>query len=135
MGNIIRLRVKWLDEGEKFINYFLNLENRYYINKIIFKFINEDNNKDNIIEQFEILNEVELFYKIFYIRNIYSNNEYNLNEFLVDVNVDKFNYVEMILLEGEIIYREVVFVLKNMLNNKSLGSDGFIIEFFKFFWK
>lgn len=135
MGNIIRLCVKWLDEGEKFINYFLNLENRYYINKIIFKFINEDNNKDNIIEQFEILNEVELFYKIFYIRNIYSNNEYNLNEFLVDVNVDKFNYVEMILLEGEIIYREVVFVLINMLNNKSLGSDGFIIEFFKFFWK
>lgn len=49
--------------------------------------------------------------------------------------MDKFNYIEMILLEGEIIYREVVFVLINMLNNKSLGSDGFIIEFFKFFWK
>lgn len=47
--------------------------------------------------------------------------------------MDKLYDVEMILLEDEIIYREVVFVLINMLNNKSLGSDGFIIEFFNFF--
>lgn len=39
MGNLVRLWVKWLSEGEKFISYFLNLENRYYVNKIIFKFI------------------------------------------------------------------------------------------------
>lgn len=38
-------------------------------------------------------------------------------------------------LEGYIINEEVLLVLKNMKNNKSLGSDGFSIEFFKFFWK
>lgn len=27
IGSMVRFRVKWVDEGEKFINYFLNLEN------------------------------------------------------------------------------------------------------------
>ena len=30
---------------------------------------------------------------------------------------------------------EIYTVLKNMKNNKSPGSDGFTVEFYKFFWK
>lgn len=133
MGNIIRSRAKWLDEGEKPTNYFLNLENRHYTNKIIPKLINENNNKDNITEQSEILKEVESFYKNLYTRNTHSNKEYNLNELLVDTTVDKLDYAEMISLE--ITHGEAASVLINMSNNKSPGSDGFTTEFFKFFWK
>lgn len=135
MGNIIRSRAKWLDEGEKPTNYFLNLENRHYTNKIIPKLINENNNKDNITEQSEIFKEVESFYKNLYTRNTHSNKEYNLNELLVDTTVDKLDYAEMISLEGEITHGEAASVLINMSNNKSPGSDGFTTEFFKFFWK
>lgn len=127
-------RAKWLDEGETPTNYFLNLENRHYTNKMIPKPINEDNNKDNIIEQSEILNEVESFYKTLYTRNTHSNNEYNLNELLVDTTVDKLHDAEMISLEDEITHREAASVLINMSNNKSPGSDGFTTEFFYFFF-
>ena len=37
-------------------------------------------------------------------------------------------------MEGEILYSELGFALKNMKNNKSPGLDGFILEFFNFFW-
>ena len=38
-------------------------------------------------------------------------------------------------MEGKITYEEAGTVLKNMKNNKSPGSDGYTVEFFKFFWK
>ena len=38
-------------------------------------------------------------------------------------------------LEGEITLDEASVALKNMKNNKSPGSDGFTVEFFKFFWR
>ena len=38
-------------------------------------------------------------------------------------------------LEGEITLDEASVALKSMKNNKSPGSDGFTVEFFKFFWR
>ena len=38
-------------------------------------------------------------------------------------------------LEGKLTYQEASFALKNMKNNTSPGSDGYTVEFFKFFWK
>ena len=38
-------------------------------------------------------------------------------------------------LEGKITYDELLFALKRAKNNKSPGSDGFTVEFFKFFWQ
>lgn len=37
-------------------------------------------------------------------------------------------------LELEIIKKEILEVLKLFKNDKLLGIDGFIVEFFKFFW-
>ena len=38
------------------------------------------------------------------------------------------------LLEGDIKYSELAEALKNIKNSKTLGNDGFTVEFFKFFW-
>ena len=38
-------------------------------------------------------------------------------------------------LEGKITLDEASVALKKMKNNKSPGSDGFTVEFFKFFWR
>lgn len=45
MGSLVCLCFKWINEGEKLINYFLNLENCYYISKIILKIILIENNE------------------------------------------------------------------------------------------
>lgn len=49
-------------------------------------------------------------------------------------NLLKLSENELISFEGFIIKNEVLFFFKNMKNEKSLGFDGFICEFFKFFW-
>ena len=38
-------------------------------------------------------------------------------------------------LEGKIQYGELIQAVKHMKNNKTPGTDGYPIEFFKFFWK
>ena len=38
-------------------------------------------------------------------------------------------------LEGQITYEEAAKALKNMKNDKSPGTDGMTVNFFKFFWK
>lgn len=39
---VVRFKVKWIDEGEECICYFLNLENKFYMNKIILKLLIEE---------------------------------------------------------------------------------------------
>ena len=50
------------------------------------------------------------------------------------VNLPKFSDDERDSLEGKITLYEAGLALKRMTNNKSPGSDGFTVEFFKFFW-
>ena len=38
-------------------------------------------------------------------------------------------------LKGEILYEELTEAAKSMKNGKSPGSDGFPVEFSKFYWK
>ena len=82
IGSIVRSRAKWTEEGEKPTNYFLNLENRHYTNKIIPKLIKEENQKE-IVNQKAILNELEHFIERFMMltTNIMT---ISLNEILID---------------------------------------------------
>lgn len=66
IGYMIRGKVRWVEEGEKFIRYFCNLENCNYINKIIKKL--ELEGSGMIYDQVEIFNEVKIFYKNFYVK-------------------------------------------------------------------
>lgn len=137
-GCMVRSRAKWINEGEKPSNYFLNLENRHFTNKIIPKVIIVENDvQREIIKQEDILMEVENFY-----RNLYSSNR-NINEkadgkisdILKDFSVPKLSDGEKKSIEGYITHKEASIILKDMSNNKSPGSDGFTAEFFKIFWK
>ena len=87
IGSIVRSRAKWTEEGEKPTNYFLNLENRHYTNKIIPKLIKEEN-QEEIVNQIAILNEIEQFYRKLYDAND-KHNDYNLNEILIDPTIKK----------------------------------------------
>jgi len=130
-GAMVRSRAKWITDGERPTNYFCSLENRNFINKIIPKL---ETNGVVVTKQRDILDEVKKFYN-----NLYSERKdiqnIDLNTLIQHTNINKLNQSESESLEGLITYEETYQTLKNMKNNKSPGSDGFTVEFFKCFWK
>ena len=133
-GVIVRSRVRWAEEGEKPTRYFCSLESRNYVNKIIPKVVKDDGSA--ITKQEDILNEVKNFYKKLY-GSFDDNAEQDLeiqNLFNSISSNPKLNEDDKIHLEGELSEEEILVVLKKMKNNKSPGSDGFTVEFFKFFY-
>ena len=111
------------------------MESRNFTSKIIPKV--EKENGVTVTNQHEILQEIKLYYKNLY-ENRDSENNCNLQDIkdgLGGVNFRKLTEEEQESLEGEITYKEASETLKNMKNNKTPGSDGFSVEFFKFFWK
>ena len=132
-GLFVRTRMKWIESGEKPTKYFLSLEKRNYVNKTVRKLTLENGNV--LIQQEDILGEIERFYK-----NLYSNFDYTLTDVNLDTIIDKqcINILDESMaknLEGLITKHEALLALKSMKNDKSPGSDGFNVEFFKFFWK
>lgn len=134
IGNLIRSRAKWINEGEKPTIYFINLENRNFTKKVIPKLTRIEKNKHiEITEQTEILPQVENFYKTLYTPQSLSEENIDLHAFLKDYNVPKVNSNDSVHLQGKMLYSEALSVLKNMTNNKSPGSDGFTAKNFKVF--
>jgi len=82
----------------------------------------------------DIEQEVFNFYSKLYTDNEHNIKEVNLSNMLEE-NTPKLSNLDSLSLEGKITVEEAAIVLKNMKNNKSPGSSGFNVEFFKFFWK
>ena len=125
---MLRSRSRYEDLGEKPSNYFFNLENRNYNNKVMNKLVNEKG--EEFFETKDILGCQKDFYQ-----NLYFN-QTNIDETpLQDVlgeNANKLSDEKSATLEGEISYTEIANALKNMKNNKSPGLDGFTVEFSSF---
>ena len=87
--------------------------------------------KDPIYDKSHIRAEVRKFYSSLYSRTEVENGR------LSDLvhNLPTLNDNEANELEGELTLEELSVALKNMKNGRSPGSDGFPVEFFKFFWK
>ena len=131
LGSIVRSRAQWHEHGERSSKYFLNLENRNYIEKRIQKLIKDDGKE--IYCEGEILSELSNYYSKLYRKN--DNEKERNQDWQSKVHVQKIQDTDRDNLEGCITYEELTKAAKNMKNNKSPGSDGFPAEFFKFFWK
>lgn len=129
-GVKLRSKAKWVDEGEKVTQYFCNLENRNFISKCMPTLIS--NNGELLNQQDSILQETKNFYQHLYTEKAVEN--INLKSLLGNMNVPVLNNEKRDALEGQITYDELLSALKRAKNNKSPGSDGFTVEFFKFFW-
>jgi hypothetical protein len=68
---------------------FLNLENRYFTNKIIPTLIKENDNEEVTVQQ-EILLEIEKYYRSLY-QNRNEQCDFDLNEMLLNTNYPKLN--------------------------------------------
>ena len=130
-GAQARSKVKFIEEGEKNTQYFLNLEKARSNTKIIDKITKEDG--EIVVNQQEIMAEQVRFFKQRY-GNINNFQEENANDFIQNINVPKLSEEQKANIEGQITDSELSLALKKMKNGSSPGSDGITTGFLKFFW-
>ena len=125
-GVMFRSKAKWYEEGEKNTKYFYSLEKSRYNSKTCYKLITEDGQEVKI--QSEIIKEQEKFYK-----KLYSEDDdvsFSMqNTFGVKVSEDIKQQQEL-----DITQEELELAIKGMNNNKTPGSDGIPVDFYKVFW-
>ncbi len=132
-GAMVRSKARWVEEGERNSRYFFNLEKRHSAKKCISKL---KNNAGNIVTGSDaILKEEVDFYSNLYTscNNIDCNDMYELLN-INNNDIPKVSNDEANSCEGEITLGECATAVKSMANNKSPGSDGYPIEFYKMFW-
>lgn len=132
-GIIMRSKANWVENGEKNTKYFLNLEKRNFNIKYIKSLIKKDNkltyNHDEIME------EQYNFYK-----DLYSSKHKDskkLENFLTKeekTKVPQLTPNQKELCDTPLDISELALALKELVNDKSPGSDGFTTNFYKFFW-
>lgn len=127
-GLLIRSRANWHENGEKCTEYFCKLEKKNFIQKTITELIKDDG--IHISDQSKILDEQKHFYQTLYSKSIFDCNDVSF--FNHDI---KLTQEQRDLCEGNITYKECGEALKLMKNGKSPGSDGYTVDFYKFFWK
>ena len=95
----------------------------------------EDNTE--VTHQKDILVQQKLFYQTLYESRGSIFTDEHLKSFFDDNNpyISKLGQDQKLDLEGELTPQETLSALKLMKNGKSPGMDGFITEFYKFFWK
>ena len=112
-------------------NIFLNLEKRNNVKKHIRKL-----HVSGVIttDPFKILDEQKRFYHDLY-KSKSTVMDCNIGEtFLSNLNIPKLSEEQKQSCEGEISLEEIKLILDSFQNNKSPGSDGIPIEFYKTCW-
>ena len=128
-GVILRSRARWYELGEKSTAYFLGLEKRNYLNKLIPSLQLES---ERITDQNEIIKTLENhFREVFRERFV---GEEELDEFIQSLSMKQISQMQKEAIGRPIEMKELSLALQKMCNKRSPGSDGFPAEFLKFFW-
>ena len=122
-GAILRSKVRWHEEGEHNTKYFYNLEKRHHALKTVSK-----------LNQFEILQEEKNFYELLYRSNNINCTKFKNSPFFNPENVTTLSEEEKETCEGLVNVEECTNALKDFSNNKTPGTDGLPVEFYRFFW-
>jgi len=132
-GARIRSKIKNYEEGEKSTKYFYNLEKRRYENKNIKILIDDKGN--SIMNPDDILKEEVRYYQKLYTSTIKHMTEEEISNlyrnFVKDLNIPNVSNEDMELNFDE---DELYKVVESFACNKSPGSDGLPIEFYRKFW-
>ena len=130
-GAYVRSRAKWIEEGEKSTKFFFNLEKQNISKNTIKKL--KRNDGSYTMNDADIIEEGRNFYKDLYTKESIPSDE--INKYLNEVNkLNKLSENQASSLEGLVTKQECESALKIMKNNKSPGSDGIPVEFYKAFW-
>ena len=129
-GLIIHSKSNWYEQGEKYSEYFLNLEKRNQVKSHIHKLISDSGNVIN--DPSEILSTVKDIYATLY-KHRSTKNERECLEYLHSLNIPKLSEAERNSCEGLLTKKECLEVLSEMKNGKSPGNDGLTMEFYMCF--
>ena len=126
-GMVVRSKAQIVEHSEKNSKYFASLEKKRSETKSISK-LNIDNTY--ITNQSEILKSEKKYYENLYRKRDTNNSKYNF----FNPNMKKLDENNSNTCDGILNEYECGLALKQMQNNKSPGSDGITIEFYKIFW-
>ena len=129
-GIVLRSRARWSEYGERNTKYFLNLERRNKSNSTISEIISD--NGCTLTNCYEIINEAYYFYKKLYTKDPHI----NVDNFFDKLNIDHtlLSDIQRNSIEGFLTLEECTDSIFSMSNNKSPGSDGIPVEFYKKNW-
>ena len=122
-GAMTRSKAQWYEVGEKNNKYFYKVEKINHKKKNISSLTKEDGNI--VLQPKQILEEEERFFSKKFI-----NPKILSKHFFDGLNTPKQEEADTC--EGAVSTRTNS--LKQFRNNKTPGSDGFTIEFYRFFW-
>ena len=131
-GVIIRSKAKWLEFGEKPTKYFCSLEKSHFINKSISKLTLE--NGEIVVNQNDILNLQRSFYKSLYQSRLIENDTRYMKKFVDKYCIRKLDVEMKQTMDKDFTEQDVLESINSMNNNKTPGTDGLPVEFYKFFW-
>ena len=130
-GAQIRSRAKWIEEGEKCTKFFHGLEQKNIANNTIRQLKKDDGNFTT--SDTEILEEEYKYYQSLYAKENITDN--SIKSYLQNIdNINTLSEVEANALEGELTDTDCLAAINGMKTNKSPGSDGIPMEFYKVFW-
>ena len=126
-GLIMRSNANIVEYDEKNSKYFASLEKKRSETKLISRLSINNSISTN---QREIITEIQSFYKNLYNKRQQNNSKFNF----FDESINKLSNIDRTKCDGLITESECLNALKCMKNQKSPGSDGITVEFYKIFW-
>ena len=131
-GAILRSKCRWYNEEERNTKYFLNLEKRHK-NGVISQLKVDDD--QFVTSDKDILNACESFYKSIYSSSFQRGDcKETQNIFFPKMNQNMLTSEDKEKCEGLLTKEKYLEALKDMSLNKTQGSDGRPVEFYKVFW-
>ena len=130
-GSLVRSRAIWRENAEKPSKYFLTLEKRRYESKMIPCIRTSEGVKKR---QCDILKTFEEFFCNRFCQQNSPDAEEDSGDYLSDLDLNRIATSDRVRLEEQVTIGELESTLFSMKNGTSPGSDGFSVEFYKFFW-
>ena len=125
---MIRSKAQWIEMGEKPTKYFFQLENKRQSRNSITEL---RVNNSSVTSDKNILRECREFYQ-----TLYTAEQVNLEsqDWLLDQLDTALTADDQQRCEGELTLNECFEAVSQLSSNKSPGSDGLPIEFYRCFW-
>ena len=125
-GIMFRSKVRWQEEGESNTKYFFSLEKARYNSKTCYKMINDQ--EQEVTNPSDILNIQKEYYRKLYEEDEFVNfNLINNTDTRVPKSIQQCQ-------NTQITIKDLENAIKTMKNNKTPGSDGIPVDFYKVFW-
>ena len=132
-ATMFRSKAKWIEEGEHNTKYFLTLEKKNYVNKVMSQL---QIGSSTLTDPSEILEQQRVYFQKLYSEKLNLNDSTYTNDlqFFLSETTETLSEEQRQECDEIITEKELLTSLKALKNGKTPGSDGLTTDFYKFFW-